>query len=99
MKTLYCDVCKKSIDKPISEWTYYHVREYDICDPCKEKIDASLRPRVRAQFPYTAQWYEDQLMAEIKKAVGTPKKAVGAPKKAASAPKKAAGAKRKAKKK
>ena len=53
MKTLYCDVCKKPIEKPISEWTYYHVREYDICDPCKEKIDAKLRPVVRSKFPYT----------------------------------------------
>ncbi|HOF86323.1 MAG TPA: hypothetical protein PLV73_10985 [Treponemataceae bacterium] len=69
MKTLYCDVCKKPIDKPISEWTYYHVREYDICDPCKEKIDAKLRPSVRGHFPYTAKWYEEQLMAEIKKCV------------------------------
>jgi len=91
MKTLYCDVCKKPIDKPISEWTYYHVREYDICDPCKEKIDAKLRPSVRGHFPYTAKWYEEQLMGEIKKAAGSTKKIAGPAKKAAGKPRKAAG--------
>lgn len=67
MKTLYCDICKKSIDKPVAEWNYHHVREYDICDPCKEKIDASIRPLVRGHFPYSALWYEEQLMGAIKK--------------------------------
>ena len=35
MKTLYCDICKKELVNPVSGRTYWHFREYDVCDLAK----------------------------------------------------------------
>ncbi len=71
MKTLYCDVCKGEIENPIPGRTCYFVKEFDICDDCKETIDARLRPVVRSHFPYSAEWYEQQVMALVERGVAT----------------------------
>jgi len=67
MKAIYCDVCRKAIQGPVPTRNYWHIREYEVCDPCKEVIDSKLRPVVRAHFPYSKDWYEQQLMGLIKK--------------------------------
>lgn len=67
MKNLYCDVCKKEIDSPIVGRNYFHIREYDICEPCKDTMDARLRPILRNHFPYSAEWYENQVLTLIAK--------------------------------
>lgn len=73
MKTLFCDICKKGIEEPIAERNYYHIREYDICDPCKEKLEANLRPLVRSHFPYSYKWHEEQIVSAIKKSTSKSK--------------------------
>ncbi len=67
MKSLYCDVCKKQITAPVKGHNYYHIREYDICEPCKDSLDARLKPIVKAHFPYSAEWYEGQVMSLLSK--------------------------------
>ena len=73
MKALYCDVCRKEIEQPIADKNYYHVREYDICEPCKETIDAKLKPIVKSHNPYSTEWYQNQLFSLIKKGVANKK--------------------------
>lgn len=73
MKTIFCDICKKGIEDPVAEWNYHHIREYDVCDPCKEKLDAKLRPLVRDHFPYSYEWHQDQIVNAIKKTASTSK--------------------------
>ncbi len=71
MKNLYCDICKKEIESPIVERNYFHIREYDVCEPCKDTMDARLRPLVRSHFPYSTEWYENQIMSMIAKGTHT----------------------------
>ena len=51
MKTLHCDICKKELVNPIAGRTYWHIREYDICEACKDAIEAKVRPMVRQHAP------------------------------------------------
>ena len=39
MKALYCDVCKKAINNPISNRNYWHIGARDICEPCKDNME------------------------------------------------------------
>ncbi len=69
MKTLHCDICKKELVNPVAGRTYWHIREYDICEACKDAIEAKVRPIVRQHAPYSQDWYEDQLISLIEKGV------------------------------
>lgn len=71
MKNLYCDICKKEIESPIVGRNCFQIREYDICEPCKDTMDARLRPILRSHFPYSAEWYENQVMGLIAKGTHT----------------------------
>ena len=73
MKTLYCDICKGEIEDPIPGRTIYFFKEYDICDDCKDVVDARLRPIVRAHFPYSAEWYEQQVIAFLERGAAVSK--------------------------
>ncbi len=74
MKALYCDVCKKELVKPIKNRTYFHIREFDICEECKDAIDAKLRPVLRGHFPFSTEWYEQEVISFLEKgcAAGRP---------------------------
>ena len=61
MRTLHCDICRKELVNPISERTYWHIREYDVCEACK----------VRRHFPYSQDWYEHEFMAIVEKGVAS----------------------------
>ena len=71
MKTLYCDICKKELVNPVSGRTYWHFREYDVCEPCKDAINLKLRPVLRKHVPYSQEWYENEFMAIIEKGVSS----------------------------
>ncbi len=71
MKTLYCDICRKELNEPVVSRTYFQIREYDVCEPCKDVIDARLRPIVRSHFPFSTDWYEQQVIGLIEKGVST----------------------------
>ena len=74
MRSLYCDVCKEEITEPIKERNYFHVREFDLCEACKDAIDARLRPVLREHNPYSTDWYEHQVISFIEegRAAGHP---------------------------
>jgi len=71
MKTLYCDICRKELENPVASRNYFHIREFDLCEPCKDTIDARLRPVVRSHFPYSPEWFEQTLVGMVEKAVST----------------------------
>jgi len=71
MKTLYCDICGQALEDPIPNRTYFPVREYDLCEPCKDAIDVRLKPIVRGHFPYSPEWYETELVGLIEKAAAS----------------------------
>ena len=69
MKTLNCDVCRKELVNPVVGRTYWHIREYDVCEACKEAIEAKIRPMVRSHVPYSQAWYEDEFITLIEKGI------------------------------
>ncbi len=71
MKSLYCDICKKEISTPVNGRTVFFIREFDVCEPCKDVIDAKLRPILRKHAPYAADWYEHQVVSLIERGVST----------------------------
>ena len=58
MKYLICDVCQKKLDNPIANRTYWHIKDKDICEACKDTMEWKLRPVVRGHFPFDTEWYE-----------------------------------------
>lgn len=74
MKTLYCDVCKSALDRPIAERTYFHVGDYDICESCKEDLDKATRLTLRSKKPFDYSWFNDLTLSLIKE--GTQKKRI-----------------------
>lgn len=73
MKALYCDICQKQLENSVVARDYFHIREFDICEACKDTIEARMKPVVRAHFPYTADWYEQQFVSLIEKGISTGK--------------------------
>lgn len=73
MKSLKCDICRKEIDNPIPNKSWYSVREFDLCLPCKNQVYARLQPIVLEHNPYSKQWHDQQLVGMIKKAISAGK--------------------------
>jgi hypothetical protein len=71
MKTLYCDICGNALEEPIPNRNYFVIREYDVCEPCKDVIDSRLRPVLRNHFPYSPEWFEQQIISFIERGVST----------------------------
>lgn len=71
MKTLYCDICQKELENPITNRTYFVIREFDVCESCKDAIDYRLRPVIRSHFPFSEEWYEQQVVGMIEKGIST----------------------------
>ncbi len=69
MKTLVCDICKKSVQSPVKDRNYYHFVNRDICEPCKDDLTASLRPVVRSKHPFNYEWYDRVFIDAMEKAI------------------------------
>jgi hypothetical protein len=67
MKSLICDVCKKPIQAPIKDRNYFHIEDKDICEPCKDALEASIKAQMRARHPFSYEWYEPLTMETIKR--------------------------------
>ncbi|HPE36834.1 MAG TPA: hypothetical protein PK625_06765 [Spirochaetales bacterium] len=64
MKQLFCDICKKEVSDPIPGRTFYHFREFDLCESCKDDLEAALKWTVRNKKPFDFSWY-DKLRMEL----------------------------------
>ncbi|CEM62104.1 hypothetical protein DWQ65_10565 [Treponema phagedenis] len=67
MKTLHCDICKKELVNPIKGRTYWHIREFDLCEDCKDGIEFKLRHILRDHSPFSQAWYENEFINLIEK--------------------------------
>ena len=59
MKVVYCDVCKKPIENPIPTRTIFHIADIDICEPCKDELDAAMKQTVRGKTPFDYGWHDE----------------------------------------
>ena len=69
MKALYCDVCKKAINNPISNRNYWHIGTRDLCEPCKDGLELTLKPTVRNKDPFNYEWFDKMIVDSIEKAI------------------------------
>ncbi|MEJ5189180.1 hypothetical protein [Treponema sp. J25] len=69
MKTLICDVCKRVIQNPIKDRNYFHIKDRDLCESCKDQLEIVLKPVVRQKYPFNFEWYERLMTDSIEKAV------------------------------
>ncbi|HAE23031.1 MAG TPA: hypothetical protein DCG47_12000 [Spirochaetaceae bacterium] len=58
MKQLFCDICKKEVVDPVPGRTFFHIREFDLCEPCRDDLDAAVKMTVRTKKPFDFAWYE-----------------------------------------
>lgn len=64
MKHLFCDVCKKEVIDPIPSRTFFAIREFDLCESCRDDLEAATKYTVRAKKPFDFAWY-DKLRIEL----------------------------------
>ncbi len=73
MKYLICDVCKKTVEKPIKDRSLFHHAHIDICGHCQDELDWYTRRYIRQteveHRPFDFQWYNDFYMETLQKAV------------------------------
>ena len=65
MKKLTCDACGHEIDKPLADRNYFHIEDWDVCEPCKESIELEIRPTMRGKVPFDYDWYRDLMVKSI----------------------------------
>ena len=69
MKALYCDVCKKAINEPISNRNYWHIGAREVCEPCKDNLEGVLKSPVRTKQPFSYEWFSKMVVDSIEKAI------------------------------
>lgn len=58
MKHIFCDVCKKEIMDPIPARTFFNVREFDLCEACRDDLEAAVKNTVRTKKPFDFAWFD-----------------------------------------
>jgi hypothetical protein len=69
MKTLTCDVCRRTIQQPVTGRNFFHLAHRDICESCRDDLEAVLKPVVRTKNPFNYEWYHRLITDSIEKAV------------------------------
>ena len=58
MKHLYCDICKKEVKDPYPSRTFFHIREYDLCETCRDDLELAVKQTIRTKKPFDFAWFE-----------------------------------------
>jgi len=74
MQSIACDVCKKKVDNPISDRTFFYIAKHSICEPCKDDLEAKIKPTVREKQPFAVEWYNKLIIDSLDKSVSKGKK-------------------------
>jgi hydrogenase maturation factor HypF (carbamoyltransferase family) len=61
MINVYCDVCKKKMDNPITDKTFFYYAETCVCETCKDNLEYQLRAQIRARDSFSMDWYRKLL--------------------------------------
>jgi hypothetical protein len=69
MKTLICDVCKRTIKQPVADRNYFHIGNRELCEPCKDQLDLFLKPIIRTKQPFNYEWFDRLTQESVEKAI------------------------------
>jgi hypothetical protein len=53
----------------VSNRNYFHLAHRDLCEACKDDLEATLKPVVRTKSPFNYDWYNQLLTDSIEKAI------------------------------
>ena len=59
MEINVCDVCKKPIEHPQPRWTIFRYADIDICEPCEDELELSMKQTIRGKKPFDYGWYDE----------------------------------------
>lgn len=59
MKVLYCDVCKKAVENPYPMRNFFHIADIDICESCRDDLEAAKKTTLRTKKPFDMAWYDE----------------------------------------
>jgi hypothetical protein len=66
MKVQYCDICKKEVDDPVPARSFFYIANVDLCEGCKDDLEAAMKYTIRERQPFDKQWY-DELQTKLMK--------------------------------
>ena len=69
MINVYCDICRKKMDNPITDRTFFYRANVAMCEPCKDTLEVQIKPSVRNKEPFAVEWYEKMIRDILDKAV------------------------------
>jgi hypothetical protein len=69
MKTLTCDVCRHTVQQPVTGRSYFHLAHRDLCEACKDDLELTLKPVIRSKSPFNYEWYNQLVTDSIEKAI------------------------------
>ncbi|MDR1908435.1 MAG: hypothetical protein LBQ35_00770 [Spirochaetaceae bacterium] len=70
MKSLTCDVCKRKIEQPETDRTFFHYANRDLCEACKEDLELVIKPVIRDRQPFNYEWFDPFVREAIEEAIG-----------------------------
>jgi len=69
MVTITCDICRKKMDDPVTDRNFFYYANFSMCESCKDNVEFSLRPQVRAKEPFSYDWYSKVVRDVLGRAV------------------------------
>ena len=69
MLTITCDVCRKKVEDPVTGRTFFFFGEHNVCEVCKENLEAQIRNTMRTKEPFTYEWYDKLIIESLTKAI------------------------------
>jgi len=69
MINVYCDVCKKKVEDPVTNSSFFYYSNFSVCEDCKDSLENQVKVQVRATEPYTTAFYEKLIDDTFGKAV------------------------------
>ena len=68
MQNIYCDICKKKMDNPITDRTFFYIDKVSICEQCRDSMEFQIKPTVRSKQPFAIEWYHKLIHDTLDKA-------------------------------
>ena len=69
MQTASCDVCRKKVDNPFNDRTFFYVGAFSLCESCKDGLESHIKPTIRNKDPFAIDWYQKLICDSLDKAV------------------------------
>jgi hypothetical protein len=57
------------MDNPVTNRNFFYYEKYSLCEPCKDSMEAQIKPTMRTKDPFTYEWYSKLISDSIDKAI------------------------------